>query len=122
MMAEARELVASMDHGDVGGETSEEQSLFHGGVTTPHHRHPAPLEEEAVAGGAGRHPIARSRSSPGMPSQRPRRPWRDDRRGLLLRRSLDLDPEGPGREVDTGDVAADEAGPKRSALGDASGP
>ena len=47
-----------MHHGDLGGELGEEDRLFHRGVAAADHDDLLAAEEEAVAGGAGRHAVA----------------------------------------------------------------
>ena len=48
------ERVPAVDHVDGGGETGEEEGLFHGGVAAADHRHFPAAVERSVAGGAGR--------------------------------------------------------------------
>ena len=47
-----------MDQDDLVGKPGEERGLLEGGITTAHDHDLLPAEEEAIAGGTGRHPMA----------------------------------------------------------------
>jgi hypothetical protein len=51
-------LVAPVNHGDLLGETRQEQGLFHRGISSADHDQLLVPEEESVACGAGRHAVA----------------------------------------------------------------
>src|SRR5512133_2196045 len=104
------QLIPSVDDVDLRRELGEEVGLLHRRVAAADHRHLGPLEEEAVARGAGRDaptPVLLLRRQPEPPG---RGAGRDDHGvgGPRLVAGPELE-RAPG-EVDAGDLLALEAG------------
>src|SRR3954452_18440810 len=111
------ELVAPVDDGHALGEAGEEGGLLHGGVAPTDDHNVLVAEEEAVAGGTGRHPAAQQALLV-VQAQVPVLGARghDDRVGPVLL-AADLDDLRGSGEVDLGDVAGDQLGPESLGLG-----
>src|SRR5207253_1267263 len=81
-------------------EPGEIQGLFHGGIASPHDHDVLVLEEEAVAGGAGRDAAPHELGLAGEPDQLGGGAGGDDHGERLDRRVPGRDTEGASTEVD----------------------
>src|SRR5437879_4529019 len=101
------EGTAPVDDLHLTSEPGEIQGLFHGGIASPHDHDVLVLEEEAVAGGAGRDAAPHELGLVGEPDQLGGGASGDDHGERLDRRVPGRDTEGASTEVDLRDVVAD---------------
>ncbi len=102
--------VAAVNHGDLGGELRQVDRLFHRGVAAADHGDRQSLEEEPVAGRAGRDAAARQLLVDAEIEPLRRRAGRDDQRVRDVPGLVDVDDERALRQVDRRDVALDDLG------------
>ena len=116
------QLVAPVNHGDPGAEARQEDGLLHGGVATSGHCDVLLAEEEAVAGGAGRDPVAEQAVLVGHAEHERASAGGDDDRvgddsGLVGPGIANPQLERPGREVEAADLRRAKLGLEAQGLG-----
>ncbi len=117
------QLVTAVHHGHLGGEAGEEDGLFEGGVAPAGHGDVLLAEEEPVAGGAGRDPVAEEAALVGA-AQHERAGAGGDDQGVGLERGFVGvrvgQPQGEGRgggEVKAADLGRPQLGSEADGLG-----
>src|ERR1700730_12842671 len=101
------EGIAPVDDLHLPAQPRQVQRLFHGGIASAHDHDVLVLEEEAVAGGAGRDAAAHELGLVGEPDQLGGGAGGDDHGERLDRRVPGRDTEGASTEIDFGHVVAD---------------
>jgi hypothetical protein len=105
----AAQLVAAVDQRDVRGDVRQVQRFLHRGVAAADHGHVLVAEEEAVAGGAGRHALALEGVFGGQAEIFRRGAGGDDQRIAAVAARIADQQERTPRELRGVDVVIDQA-------------
>ena len=107
----ARRLLAPVHERHARGDVGEIERLLDGSVAAADHDHVLAAEEEAVAGGAGRHAIALEALLGGQAEPAGLRAGGDDKGvGGVFGAAVALEPEGLALEIDRFDMVGDDLG------------